>query len=52
LKGWTLAESEAAARVSSLRGRSNGETGEKFGLRGNGTERGRLAQRRSPTVIS
>ena len=52
LKGWTLADSEAAAGVSSLRGRSDGETVVRFGLRGNGTERGRLAQRRSPTGIS
>jgi hypothetical protein len=44
-----LAE-EGAAGVSSLRGRSDGETVVGFGLRGNGTGRGRLDQRRWTAV--
>jgi hypothetical protein len=41
MKGWTLADSESAAGVPSLRGRSDGVTAVGFGLRGNGTGRGR-----------
>ena len=51
LKGWTLADLKAAAGVTSLRGRSDDVTVVGFGLRGNGTGRGRLDQRRSPTGI-
>jgi hypothetical protein len=36
LKGWTLADLEAAAGVPSLRGRSEDVTVVGFGLRGNG----------------
>jgi hypothetical protein len=49
LKGWTLADLKAAAAVTSLRGRSDDVTVVGFGLQGNGTGRGRLDQRRSPT---
>jgi len=52
LKGWTLADLEAAAGVPSLRGQSDGATALGFGLRGNGTGRGSLDQRRSATGIS
>jgi hypothetical protein len=41
---------ERAAGGSSLRGRSDGETVVGFGLRGNGTGRGRLDQRRWTAV--
>jgi hypothetical protein len=51
LKGWTLADLKAAAGVTSLRGRSEDVTVVWFGLRGNGTGRGRLDQRRSPRGI-
>jgi hypothetical protein len=51
LKGWTLAELKAAGGVTSLRRRSEDVTVVGFGLRGNGTDRGRLDQRRSPTGI-